>query len=113
MTSILVTAGLLKFSCISIQEHIQSHREQFWGRAALAPVILSGSGRFYILAKARIGFRRLECSTNLLRLAGQFWGTFRRFLRGARAALRRTGRDFPCRCDFPYPGASNPIAAFL
>jgi hypothetical protein len=72
MTSILVTAGLLKFSCISIQEHIQSHREQFWGRAALAPVILSGSGRFYILAKARIGFRRLECSTNLLRLAGQF-----------------------------------------
>ena len=36
---------------------LHSHRGQFWGRAALAPVILNGSGRFYLRGKR---FRRPE-----------------------------------------------------
>jgi hypothetical protein len=31
---------LLKIACISLPEHLNSLRGQFWGRAALAPVIL-------------------------------------------------------------------------
>src|ERR1700677_1505201 len=37
---------LPKIPCYSLTKSIDSQRGQFWGRAALAPVILLGSGRF-------------------------------------------------------------------
>ena len=46
ITRFLITILLPKFACYSGTEPLHSLREQFWGRAALAPVILSGSGRF-------------------------------------------------------------------
>ena len=35
---------VLKFTCYSLPEHLNSLRGQFWGRAALAPVIRQGPG---------------------------------------------------------------------
>jgi hypothetical protein len=36
--------------------HLHSLRGQFWGRAALAPVILNGSGRFYFVPQIESTF---------------------------------------------------------
>jgi hypothetical protein len=44
ITKTLITHLLPKFACLSSNEHINSLRGQFWGRAALAPVILSDPG---------------------------------------------------------------------
>ena len=48
--SVLLPLSLLEFACYLSIKQLHSHREQFWGRAALAPVILLGSGRFYLRA---------------------------------------------------------------
>ena len=39
---------LPKIACYSPHKPIDSQRGQFWGRAALAPVVLMGYGRFYL-----------------------------------------------------------------
>jgi hypothetical protein len=87
---------------------LHSHRGQFWGRAALAPVILNGSGRFYLRGKR---FRRLKSRRNaaelatVLPLTKSMWTS----LFWLRVALR-CGRLL---CDFMRAQASNWMNGFL
>jgi hypothetical protein len=88
---------------------LHSLREQFWGRAALAPEVLIGSGRFSLRAKtfpqiAKSGGSGAETAAtsrlNQSMTTQAIW-------------LRETSRKGAATCDFRRDGASDQLYGFL